>query len=70
MQITRNEGATPFMKIGAASKATGLSQYYLRRGCRDGSVPHVMSGTVYLVNVPALLRKLGVEEGGVAGVRS
>jgi hypothetical protein len=52
------------LKIGAASKATGLSQYFLRRGCRDGSVPHVMSGTVYLVNVPALLRKLGAVEGG------
>lgn len=37
---------------------------FLRRGCRDGSVPHVMSGTVYLVNVPALLRKLGAVEGG------
>ena len=45
-------------------KPTGLSQYFLRRGCRDGSVPHVMSGTVYLVNVPALLRKLGAAEGG------
>lgn len=38
-----------------------LSQYYLRNGCKDGSVPHIKSGTVYLVNIPALLRKLGVE---------
>lgn len=66
MQATRIEQGTPFLKIGAASKVTGLSQYYLRRGCRDGSVPHVMSGTVYLVNVPALLRKLGAAEGGDA----
>lgn len=63
MNTTKFETAAPFMKIGAASKATGLSQYYLRRGCRDGSVPHVMSGTVYLVNVPALLRKLGADGG-------
>lgn len=48
----------PFLKIAEASKMTGLSQFYLRRGCRDGSVPHVMSGTVYMINVPALLRKL------------
>ena len=34
---------------------------YLRNGCKDGSVPHIKSGTVYLVNIPALLRKLGVE---------
>lgn len=51
----------PFQKIPVASKTTGLSQYFLRQGCKDGSVPHIKSGTVYLVNVPALLRKLGVE---------
>lgn len=64
MNAVKRETNAPFLKIGAASKATGLSQYFLRRGCRDGSVPHVMSGTVYLVNVPALLRKLGAVEGG------
>lgn len=48
----------PFLKIKDASKVTGLSQYFLRRGCRAGTVPHVRSGTVYLVNVPALLRQL------------
>ena len=53
----------PFMKIPTASKVTGLSQYFLCRGCRDGSIPHIMSGTVYLVNVPALLRKLNADGG-------
>ena len=53
---------TPFMKIKDACKATGLSCYYLRRGVRNGSIPHVKNGNVYLVNVPALLRKLGVVE--------
>lgn len=48
----------PFLKIKDASKVTGLSQYFLRRGCRAGTVPHVRSGTVYLVNIPALLRQL------------
>ena len=51
----------PFQKIPEACKTTGLSMYFLRKGCRDGSVPNVKSGAVYLVNVPALLRKLGVE---------
>lgn len=51
----------PFQKIPEACKTTGLSMYFLRKGCRDGSVPHVKSGAVYLVNVPALLQKLGVE---------
>lgn len=51
----------PFQKIADAATITGLSQYYLRQGCRDGSVPHIKSGSVYFVNIPALLRKLGVE---------
>lgn len=55
--------ATPFMKIGAASRATGLSQYYLRQGCKNGSIPHIKSGTVYLVNVTKLLRQLDAEGG-------
>lgn len=52
---------TPFQKIPEAARSTGLSTYFLRRGVRDGSVPHIKSGTVYLVNVPALLRRLDVE---------
>ena len=61
MQIKIINQQTAFMKINAAAKVTGLSQYYLRKGCKDGSVPHVMSGTVYNVNVPALLRKLNAD---------
>lgn len=53
---------TPYQKIAEASKTTGLSQYFLRRGCKTGTVPHVKSGTVYLINVPALLRKLEEQE--------
>ena len=51
----------PFMKIRDAAMATGLSQYYLRNGCKDGTIPCVKSGTVWMVNVPALLRKLEAE---------
>lgn len=63
MKKVINEQATPFMKIREASAVTGLSQYYLRRGCRDGSIPHILSGTVYFVNVPSLLRKLDADGG-------
>lgn len=48
----------PYMKIKDAARATGLSTYFLRNGCKAGTVPHVMSGTVYFINVPALLEKL------------
>lgn len=53
----------PFQRITEASKTTGLSQYYLRQGCRDGSIPHTRSGQTFFVNVPALLRKLGADNG-------
>ena len=61
------EQVRPFQKITEACKTTGLSAYFLRQGCRDGSVPHVKSGTVYFVNVPALLRKLGADGGAHHG---
>ena len=52
---------TAFMKIEEACRATGLSQYYLRAGCKNGTVPHIKSGKVYYINVPALLRKLDAD---------
>lgn len=51
---------TPFVKIREAATITGLSQYYLRNGCKDGTVPHIKSGTTYFINIPALLERLGV----------
>lgn len=63
MQANEKSRITPFMKIREASMATGLSQFYLRQGCKDNSIPHIKSGTVYLVNVAKLLRQLDAEEG-------
>lgn len=51
----------PFQKINDAVKSTGLSAYFLRNGCKDGTVPFVKSGGTYYVNVAALLKKLGAE---------
>ena len=48
----------PFQKITEACKTTGLSQYFLRQGCKDGTIPHVKSGGVYYINVPALMETL------------
>lgn len=56
---------TPFMKIKEASQVTGLSMYYLRNGCKDGTVPCIKSGTVYFINVPKLLEKLDAAESEV-----
>lgn len=60
---------TPFLRIKDAATATGLSQFYLRNGCKDGTVPHVLSGNTFYINIPALLRQLGCVEGGEEGVK-
>lgn len=52
----------PFQKIKDACETTGLSQYYLRAGCKDGSIPHIKSGTTYFINIPALLKQLNAEQ--------
>lgn len=62
----KTEGVPPFLTIERACEVTGLSQYFLRCGCKDGSVPCIKSGRVYMVNIPALLRKLGAEGGEIA----
>lgn len=58
----------PLMKIMDAVRVTGLSSTYLRRGVRDGTIPHIVSGPknngkgtgTYYINMPALLKQLGV----------
>lgn len=52
----------PFQRIPAASRITGLARSYLRDGCKAGTVPHVMAGNTYLINIPSLLRQLGAEK--------
>lgn len=59
---------TPFQKIPEACKTTGLSKYFLRNGCKDGTIPHVRSGQTYYIDVPALLKQLGVPPQNEAGV--
>lgn len=57
----------PFQKIPEACKTTGLSQYFLRQGCKNRTIPHIKSGTVYFIDVPALLEKLRGECNGFTG---
>lgn len=64
MQSTERKWTAPFQKIQPASRITGLSPYFLRNGCKDNTVPHVMSGGTYYVNIPALLQRLGVPDDG------
>lgn len=49
-----------FVSIDEAARLTGLSRFYIRKGVRTGEIQHVMSGTKYLVNLPALFERLGL----------
>ena len=51
----------PFQKIAETCRTTGLSQYYLRQGCKDGTIPHIRSGSTYYINVPELLGRLNAD---------
>ena len=64
MQKQRKEvmPMVPFQKITEACKTTGLSQYFLRQGCKNGTIPHIKSGGVYYINVQALVEQLGQKE--------
>ncbi len=48
----------PHMKIKDASRATGLSCFFIRQSYKDGWCPHVRAGSTYMGNVPARLEKL------------
>lgn len=60
--------AAPFLKIKDACRVTGMSQSFLRSGCKDGSIPCIRVGkegnSAYMINVPALLEKLDAESRG------
>lgn len=47
-----------YMTIRETSEYTGLSQHYIRLGCRSGAIPHMRAGNKYLINVPAMLDML------------
>lgn len=51
-----------FQTISEASRTTGLSQYFIRQGCWDNSIPHIRVGaTKYMVNVPLLIERLNAK---------
>jgi hypothetical protein len=51
-----------FQKINQAGLTTGLSQTFLRNGCRNGTLPCIKSGKVYYIDVFALRTMLSGKE--------
>ena len=47
--------AAPFQRINNTAYLTGLSAGYVRAGCKNGTIPHIMCGQEYRINVPLFL---------------
>lgn len=60
--------AAPFQTINAAARLTGISAGAIRAGCKAGTVPHIMRGSEYRVNVPRFLETLDAESLARAGL--
>jgi excisionase family DNA binding protein len=45
----------PFQTVKETATTTGFSQFFIRNGIKDGTIPYVRAGEKYLVNVPAFL---------------
>lgn len=60
MRKSKNEynPAAKYQSIEHACRTTGLSQYYLRNGCKSGAVPCIKCGRVYMIDVPGLYKAL------------
>ncbi len=55
-----------FQTFVDASRITGLSQYYLRRGCKTGTIPHIKSGNKFLINIPLLIEQMDLASKSMA----
>ena len=53
-----SENTVRFVSIQKAAQLTGLSQYFIRNGCRAGSIPHIMSGNRYKVDLLRFERQI------------
>lgn len=51
MARTRPNPDAPFQSITGAARLTGLSRYYIRCGCQDGTIPHIKVGSDFRINM-------------------
>lgn len=54
-------GMGEFKKIKDACAITGLSQYFLREGCKSGMIPCIKSGSTYYIDMDGLYDVLRAE---------
>ncbi len=47
-----------YLSIKKAAEKTGLAEFYIRNGVRDGSIPAIKCGGKYMINMEAFKKKL------------
>lgn len=52
---------SPFQSITGAAHLTGLSRGFIRKGCKAGTIPHVMAGKDFRVNMRVWLEQLDAQ---------
>ena len=50
----------PFQSVKNTARITGLSTYFLRKGCKEGTIPFIMCGSEYRINVPRLREQFAI----------
>lgn len=50
-----------FLCIKEAAEQLGLSEYHLRSGIRNGTIPFIKCGKKQLINIPLLIEQLDNE---------
>lgn len=63
MNSRREISGSPFCTIAEAVRRTGLSRYYLTRGVAEGTIPHIKSGRITMIYMPAMMEGLKREMG-------
>ena len=46
-----------FLTIKETATRSGLSQFYIRNQCKDGTIPHRMMGIKYMVDYEAFIER-------------
>lgn len=60
--MAKNQPKTikPFMSIEDVAAFSGLSQSYIRKGCKEGRIVHIRSGIKYNINTAAFCDQHGI----------
>lgn len=58
MEKTHAEVTPRYASLKDSARITGLAESFLRSLCKSGDAPHIMSGRKYMIDLPALYRRL------------